>query len=169
MSAGRDEGPSSLSVQRTTELRLLALSIALVVAAVAGVLHVVFGEWRPGPGGKPWVAPLVAYLVIAPAAVLVAKRARGLASEDDATDEPPVGALPVLVTATWAVLFFMAVRTAGIAAGTFVSMLVAMLALSARPREAARRVVPIALAVAAAFWLTFTRLVPIVLGDTWLF
>lgn len=148
---------------------MLWLAGALVAAALAGVLHVVFGEWRPGPGGKPWVGPLVAYLVIAPAAMLVARRAHRRAPPADAADEPPVGALPVLMIALWAVAFFVAVRTAGIATGTFLSMLVAMLALSARPWEAARRVVPIALAVAAAFWLTFTRLVPIVLGEIWLF
>jgi len=147
---------------------MLWLAGTLLVAASVGALHVVFGDWRPGPGGKPWLGPLVAYLVIVPAALVMTRQALGRAPAPGA-DDAPAGALAVLVTASWGVLFFVAVRTAGIAAGTFVSMLVAMLALSAKPAEAARRVVPIALAVAAAFWLTFTRFAPIVLGETWLF
>jgi len=148
-------------VQR--DRRELALAAALATVGLAGIAVVVFGEWRPSPGGNPWLVPLLAFLVLLPTAALMAWHAWRGGSESAA--EAGVGALPVFVAAMWAVVFFYAVNYLGLIVGTFLCTVLAMLLLAPQPRLAAKVVIPLALLVAIAFWLMFTRLAPIVLRN----
>jgi hypothetical protein len=147
--------------------RTLLLSGGLLALALAGLLHVAFGQWRPSPGGNPWLVPMLAYLLIIPAALLMAREAWRETGAGD--EEEAAGLLPVLATACWSVAFFQAVQWLGLVSGTFLLVVAAMLALSPQPWRAARIVVPVAALVAVAFWLMFTRLAPVILREPWLF
>jgi hypothetical protein len=147
--------------------RELALATALAAVGLAGIAVVLFGEWRPSPGGNPWLVPLLAFLILLPTAALMAWHAwRG---SSDSAAEAGVSAVPVLAAAAWAVIFFCAVNYLGLLVGTFLCTALAMLLLAPQPWQAAKWVLSVSLLVAIAFWLMFTWLAPIVLRDPWLF
>jgi hypothetical protein len=140
--------------------------LALILLATVGLVHVFLGEWRPSPGGNPWLVPLICYLVIIPTALLMAHGAlRAGATEEH---EQPAG-LAILATAVWAIAFFYVVTHIGLAAGPFLSMLIAMAALSPRPVATLKILVPLAAVVSGAFWVMFTQFAPILLRGQWLF
>ncbi len=147
--------------------RTIILAGVLIVISIVGLLHVFVGQWRPSPGGNPWMVPLICYLVIMPTALLMIRGALLGAGEE--TPDEVGGALPIIATAVWAIAFFYVVRHFGLVTGTFLSMVAAMIALSPRPRSALKFVVPLCIVLGGAFWLLFTRFAPILLRDPWLF
>lgn len=159
--SGRDEyrAPSAGSRDR----KALLLSGLLLLLAAAGLLHVFFGTWRPSPGGNAWLVPLLCFVVIVPAAVLMARQA--WRDGADTSREEGGSAVVVLATAVWAMAFFNAVQWLGLVTGTWLAMAMAMLALSPRPLQAAKSVVPLAVLTGIMFWLMFTRLAPLVLRE----
>lgn len=147
--------------------RTIVLAVSLIAISTVGLLHVFFGEWRPSPGGNPWLVPLVCYLVIVPTALLMIHGA--LRGGGEHVAEETGGALPIVATAAWAIVFFYVVQHLGLVTGTFLSMLAAIVALSPRPRAALKFVLPLSLVIGGAYWLLFTRFAPILLRDPWLF
>lgn len=146
------------------------LVIALGLLACSVIVHAVVTDWRPSPGGNPWLVPVIASGLILACALLLALRLRGHAagSDDLAAARRRRGrniAGAALFTGLWGLGFFHAVQELGLVSATFLFTAVGMLALSPDPRRALRVVLPLTLAVAISFWLMFTRLAPIVLSD----
>jgi len=143
----------------------LALAAGLAALGLLGIAVVVLGQWRPSPGGNPWLVPLLAFLTLLPTAGLMARSAlKGRVGP--ALPRPDV--LPIVLGALWATGFFVLVRALGLVSATLLSMLLAMWVLAPRPRPVVRILVLTAV-VALVFWLLFTRLAPLVLSTPWLF
>lgn len=146
------------------------LVAALSVLACSVIGHAIVTDWRPSPGGNPWLVPVIASSLILACALLLALRLRGQTadSNDPATTRLRQAgdiALATVFTGSWGLAFFHAVQGLGLISATFLFTAGGMLMLSPNPRMALRIVLPLALAVAISFWLMFTRLAPIVLSD----
>lgn len=155
----------SLAAWRYRELGFGVLALLL---AVIGLLHVRYGNWRPGPGGGNWLVPMVAYWVLLAAGLsILLGRLRGAWQPD--TERLHVPLVAVAGGLLWGVAFFLAVRHIGIAVSVTVLVGAAMLALS--PRDALRPglIAMVALAAGAVFWLLFTRVAPILVANPILF
>lgn len=146
------------------------LVFVLSVLACSVTVHAIFADWRPSPGGNPWLVPVIASSLILACALLLALRLRGRPAANNARTTARVQragdiALATVFTGLWGLGFFHAVQELGIVAATFLFTAAGMLALSPDPRRALGTVLPLTLAVAISFWLMFTRLAPIVLSD----
>ncbi len=145
----------------------LVMAIALLGLATGGILHVFYGTWRPGPGGGPWLLPMLVYLtLIGSGIVMLVAAFQGAAVRASAER---AAFLPIIVTAIWSMALFYAVRKLGLFTGSTLGVGLAMLALSPSPLKALKVVAPLALVAGIAFYLMFTRVAPILQGRPWLF
>jgi hypothetical protein len=143
---------------------------ALALLACAVIVHAIVADWRPSPGGNPWLVPVIAASLILVCAILLGLRLRVHATQDGADATARRArirdiSLTSLLTGLWGLGFFHAAQALGIVTATTLFTAAAMLALSPAPRRSLRIVLPLALALGLAFWLMFTRLAPIVLQD----
>lgn len=147
----------------------LVFSLAGLACIIIG--HALVADWRPSPGGNPWLVPVIASSLILACAVLLGLRLRG--NTADLTDSVVAGrrrqavnmAVATLFTSGWGLGFFHAVQWLGLITATCLFTAAGMLALSPQPRRALRVILPLSLTVATVFWLMFTRLAPVMLGD----
>jgi hypothetical protein len=146
------------------------LIAALTLLAGAVIVHAIVADWRPSPGGNPWLVPVIAAGLILVCALLLGLRLP-LQSTRHTTDLASRRrhmrnlSLTSLSTGLWGLGFFHAVQGLGIVSATTLFTAAGMLVLSPTPSRSLRIVLPLALALGAAFWLLFTRLAPIVLQD----
>lgn len=147
------------------------LIITLICLALAVIGHALIVDWRPSPGGKPWLLPIIASVIVLGCALLLAlnRRRKGSASGVDQAVAPAAGArdiaLTTLLTALWGLGFFHAVQALGLLSASVLFTAIGMLALSPEPRRALRVILPLAIVVAGSFWLMFTQLAPIMISD----
>jgi hypothetical protein len=155
----------SIAAWRYRELGFGLLAVAL---AVAGLLHIRYGSWRPGPGGGNALVPMVAYWVLlaAGAGILLARLRAGWQSD---TERLHVPLLVVAGSLVWGAVFFLAVRNIGLAVSASVLLGGAMLILSPRDDFRPGLIAVVALAAGAVFWLLFTRVAPILVSNPVLF
>lgn len=141
------------------DLRYIIGAATVIVMAVLGLLHVRYGTWRPGPGGGPALVPVLAYLAIVPSAATMIWQ--GL-RRPDMTRTEAIRLWPVLACTLWAVGYFWLVRTIGMVTATALALTFAMAALSPDPLRSLRIIVPVVIICAAAFWIMFTQVAPII-------
>lgn len=145
----------------------LAMALALLGLAAIGILHGLYGTWRPGPGGGPWLVPMLVYFTLIGSGAVMLVAAFGGAGVRATAERAAF--LPIIVTAIWSIGLFYAVRKLGLFTGSTLGVGLAMIALSPNPLKALKVVVPLAVVVGIAFYLMFTRVAPILQGRPWLF
>ncbi len=129
--------------------------------ASAGLLHVMYGDWRSGPGGGAWTVPLIAYVAILIAALVLFSSAIRRDEAETFPERSP--AVAVAGAAIWSIAFFYAVQFLGLAVGTFTAVSVAIFMLSPRQPSTWPKIVVLAAATSLSFWLLFSLLAPIIL------
>ncbi len=143
------------------------LGAALLTLAVAGLLHVQYGSWRPAPGIGNHLVPMMAYLVMAAASIVLLLARSTTPATATAGERPRLVVL--LVALVGSVVYVLAVRMLGIGVATVLGITLATLALSAQPRRNLLACALTGLLSGAVFWLLFTRLAPIVMPRPLLF
>jgi hypothetical protein len=146
------------------------LIAALALLAFTVIVHAILTDWRPSPGGNPWLVPVIAACLILLCALVLGLRLRLQSARhtvDLATRRRRVRDLSLtsLSTGLWGLGFFHAVQGLGIVTATTLFTAAGMLVLSPTPSRSLRIVLPLALTLGFAFWLLFTRLAPIVMQD----
>lgn len=144
-----------------------ALGSGLLLISMVGLLHIWFGEWQSGPGVGAWLIPLIAYLCMALAAIVILWGPPAEISENDET-EPDVR-WPVIVAAAWAILLFLTVLNIGLMVGTFAAVLLATWCLTPRDQQAWLPLLFSTTLAAVGFWFIFGILAPIIVEQTLLF
>ncbi len=142
-------------------------AVVLLTLALAGSLHVHYGAWRPAPGIGNHLVPMMAYLVMAAAAIVLLVQ-RGTSPAAAAGDRAP-RLVALLLALVGSVVYVLAVRALGVGVATVLGVTVATLALSAEPRRTILACVLTGLSSGVIFWLLFTRLAPIAMPAPLLF
>ena len=137
-----------------------ALGLGLLLISMVGLLHIWFGKWQSGPGVGSWLIPLIAYLCMALAAIVILWSPLAEISENDET-EPDVRC-PVVVAAAWAILLFLTVLNIGLMVGTFAAVLLATWCLTPRDQQAWLPILFTSSLAAVGFWFIFGFLARII-------
>ena len=137
-----------------------ALGLGLLLISMVGLLHIWFGRWQSGPGVGSWLIPLIAYLCMALAAIVILWSPLAEISENDET-EPDVRC-PVVVAAAWAILLFLTVLNIGLMVGTFAAVLLATWCLTPRDQQAWLPILFTSSLAAVGFWFIFGFLARII-------
>jgi hypothetical protein len=137
-----------------------ALGLGLLLISMVGLLHIWFGRWQSGPGVGSWLIPLIAYLCMALAAIVILWPSLAGISENAET-EPDVRC-PVVVAAAWAILLFLTVLNIGLMVGTFAAVLLATWCLTPRDEQAWLPILFTSSLAAVGFWFIFGFLAPII-------
>jgi hypothetical protein len=137
-----------------------ALGLGLLLISMVGLLHIWFGKWQSGPGVGSWLIPLIAYLCMALAAIVILWSPLAEISENDETEADV--RWPVVVAAAWAILFFLTVLNIGLMVGTFAAVLLATWCLTPRDQQAWLPILFTSSLAAVGFWFIFGFLARII-------
>ena len=137
-----------------------ALGLGLLLISMVGLLHIWFGRWQSGPGVGSWLIPLIAYLCMALAAIVILWSPLAEISENDETEADV--RWPVVVAAAWAILFFLTVLNIGLMVGTFAAVLLATWCLTPRDQQAWLPILFTSSLAAVGFWFIFGFLARII-------
>ncbi len=144
------------------------VGLAVIGVGVAGLLHIAYGDWRPGPAVGPHAFPQLAYItLIVAGAIISAGVAIGIfdAPLDRARGIITTGIAVLIIGAT---MFWLA-RNVGVFVSTAATLLFAAFVLTPQPLKHWPSTIVVPLVSAAVIYVLFVMVINVPISGVLLF